>query len=173
MSGLIHIYYGDGKGKTTAATGLSIRASGAGERVIFAQFLKGGTSSELNVLKTLKGIEVCSLSTHRGFYKKQNDEERRLTGTENRVLFDDAVKRSQNGIQLLVLDEILSACNYGIIDEESLTGFLKNKPDELEVVLTGRKPSRGLLDMADYITEMKKIRHPYDKGIRARRGIEF
>ena len=173
MSGLIHIYYGDGKGKTTAAIGLSVRASGAGKQVIFAQFLKGGTSSELNALRELKGVNICSLGTHRGFYKNQTDEERRLTAMENRALFEDVIKMSQNGARLLVLDEVISACGHGIIDECKLTEFLKNKPEELEVVMTGRSPSQCLLDTADYITEMKKIRHPYDKGIRARFGVEF
>ena len=173
MAGLIHIYCGDGKGKTTAAIGLSIRALGAGKRVIFAQFLKNGTSSDMNILKGLKYAYTYSLSTHRGFYNNQNDEERKLTKRESRELFDNVIKQSQNGIQLLVLDEMISACNHEIINEKSLTEFLKNKPEELEVVITGRKPSQNLLDMADYITEMKKMKHPYDEGIKARYGIEF
>ncbi|MBQ3426355.1 MAG: cob(I)yrinic acid a,c-diamide adenosyltransferase [Clostridia bacterium] len=173
MAGLIHIYCGNGKGKTTAAIGLAIRALGAGKQVLFSQFLKNGKSSELNVLNDLKNIYTYSLSTHRGFYKKQNDEERKLTKTECRELFEKVTERSQNGIQLLVLDEIISVCNHEIIDEKSLTGFLENKPGELEVVMTGRDPSQRLLNMADYVTEMEKIRHPYDKGIKARHGIEF
>lgn len=172
MAGLIHIYCGDGKGKTTAAAGLSVRALGAGKKVLFAQFLKEGTSSEIGVLKGL-GISIYSLSTHRGFYKKQSDEERKMTVKESRELFQNVINNSKNGIQLLVLDEIISACNYGIIDEISLADFLKNKPEELEVVMTGRNPSQNLLDTADYVTEMKKIKHPYDKGIKARYGIEF
>lgn len=173
MAGLIHIYHGDGKGKTTASVGLAVRALGAGKKVIFTQFLKNGTSSEIKILKALNNIYVYSLSTNRGFYKKQNDEEKKLTKKECKELFDKALKHSENGIQLLVLDEILSAVGYGIIDEKKLTEFLKNKPLELEVVLTGRKPSQNLTDIADYITEMKKIKHPFDKGIKARYGIEF
>lgn len=173
MAGLIHIYCGEGKGKTTAAVGLTVRAIGAEKQVLFAQFLKKGTSSEVNILKDFKNISILSLSTHRGFYKKQNDEEKRLTQKECRELFEDVIKQAQNGIQLLILDEIISACNHEIITEASLTDFLKNKPDELEVVMTGRNPSQKLLDTADYITEMKKIKHPYDEGVKARHGIEF
>ena len=173
MPGLIHIYYGNGKGKTTAAIGLSIRALGSGKQVVFAQFLKNGTSSELNILKGLKGINIRFLSTHRGFYKKQDDEERKLTAKECRELFDSIVQQSRDGAQLLVLDEIVSAFNYDIISEKELIDFLKNKPEELEIVMTGRSPSQSLLDAADYVTEMKKVKHPYDKGIKARHGIEF
>jgi len=173
MAGLVHIYCGDGKGKTTAAAGLAVRALGAGKNVVFAQFLKKGTSSEINVLKTIKGMEIYTLSTHRGFYKNQTEEDRLLTKKESRELFETVAERSKNGIRLLVLDEIISACNHGIISEESLVDFLKNRPADLEVVMTGRKPSQKLLDMADYVTEMKKIKHPFDKGIRARKGIEF
>ena len=173
MAGLIHIYCGDGKGKTTAAAGLAVRALGAGKQVVFSQFLKNGKSSEISILNGLKNIYIYSSGTHTGFYKDLNDEERRKTKRDFRELFESVIKRAQNGIQLLVLDEIIPACNLEIIDEKSLTEFLKNKPEELEVVLTGRNPSQNLLSAADYITEMKKIRHPYDKGITARYGIEF
>ncbi|MBQ2679934.1 MAG: cob(I)yrinic acid a,c-diamide adenosyltransferase [Firmicutes bacterium] len=173
MSGLIHIYCGNGKGKTTAAVGLAIRAAGAGKQVVFAQFLKKGTSSEVGVLKGMKQIEVYTLSTHRGFYKNQTEAERKQTKKEYRELFDTVRERSRKDVNLLILDEIISACNHGIVEEESLIDFLKNKPEGLEVVLTGRSPSQNLLDLADYVTEMKKIKHPFDKGIKARKGIEF
>lgn len=173
MAGLIHIYCGNGKGKTTSATGLAIRALGAGKQVIFAQFLKDGTSSEINILKGLNGINTYAVSTNRGFYSRQNDEERNMTKKEMEKLFNEVIKRAENGVQLLVLDEIISAVNYGIIDEKKLIEFLENRPPELEVVMTGRNPSQNLLKIADYVTEMRKIKHPYDEGIVARRGIEF
>ncbi len=173
MDGLIHIYCGDGKGKTTAAVGLSVRALGAGKQVVFAQFLKDGSSSEINVLKGLNNAHIYFSKTHRGFYKNQNEQDREKTKSEYRELFEDVINHSQNGIQLLVLDEIVAACKLKIIDEERLLHFLKCKPKELEVVMTGRDPSQHLLAFADYITEMKKIKHPYDDGINARYGIEF
>lgn len=173
MEGLIHIYSGDGKGKTTAAIGLILRAVGAGKHVVLAQFLKKGTSSEIAVLKSIDGIDVFNLSSHRGFYKNQNDIQREETKKECRELFSNVMNSAQNGVNLLVLDEIISACNHGIIDEKCMIDFLKNKPNELEVVLTGRNPSESLVGLADYVTEMKKIKHPFDEGIKARYGIEF
>ena len=173
MAGLIHIYCGDGKGKTTAAIGLAVREAGAGNRVVFVQFLKKGTSSEVSVLKTIEQIEVLALGTHRGFYKNQTEAERRETIKEYRQLFGSVKENLREDIRLLVLDEIISAVRHGIIEESVLLDFLKNKPCDLEVVMTGRSPSEKLLDAADYVTEMRKIKHPFDKGIKARKGIEF
>lgn len=173
MSGLIHIYCGDGKGKTTAATGLAVRAAGAGKKVVFAQFLKSGNSSEIHSLRQLDGIKLCLCSTHRGFFKNMNEEEKTQTKNDYTQLFHDVVDKSQDNTDLLVLDEIISACNHQIIKENELIDFLEKKPEKLEVVLTGRNPSENLLSLADYVTEMKKIKHPYDKGIKARCGIEF
>ena len=173
MSGLIHIYCGDGKGKTTAATGLAARAAGAEKKVVFVQFLKKGDSSEIRSLKKLDQIEVCSLSTHLGFFKTLNDEEREETRQNHTLLFEEIILRSQSDADVLILDEVITACNYQMIQESELIDFLQKKPEHLEVILTGRKPSDELLDMADYVTEMKKIKHPYDKGIIARLGIEF
>lgn len=173
MTGLIHIYCGKGKGKTTAATGLAIRAVGAGKKVVFTQFLKKGNSSEIDVLKRIEGISVYTLSTHRGFYKNLNEEQRKETKKEYGKLLETVMEESQNNADVLVLDEILSACTHGIADEDKLIEFLKNKPEGLEVVMTGRNPSEKLMETADYITEMTKIKHPYDRGIKARKGIEF
>lgn len=173
MSGLIHIYCGDGKGKTTAATGLAVRAAGAEKKVVFVQFLKKGDSSEIKSLKKLERIEVCSLSTHLGFFKTLNDEEREETRHNHTLLFEKIILQTQSDTDVLILDEVITACNYQMIQEGELVDFLQKKPEHLEVILTGRNPSDKLLDMADYVTEMKKIKHPYDKGIIARSGIEF
>ena len=173
MKGLIHIYSGDGKGKTTAAIGLIVRAVGSGKKVALAQFLKSGNSSEISVLKSIENVSVFNLANHRGFYKKQNETERKETKKECRELFEKVTNYIKNDIDLLVLDEIVSVLKYGIIDEECLIDFIKNKPNKLEIVITGRNPSKKLLDLADYITDMKKNKHPYDDGIKARQGIEF
>ena len=87
-------------------------------------------------------------------------------------LFHIACERAKN-MDLLVLDEVISACNHGAVPEEALLEFLQNKPEHLEVVLTGRNPSEALLAQADYVTEMKKIKHPFDHGVLARKGIEY
>lgn len=173
MSGLIHIYCGDGKGKTTAATGLAVRAAGAGKNVLFVQFSKSGNSSEIKILESVNNITVCTALDHHGLLQDLSEEERDKTCCSYMRLFHDVCTKAQNNIDLLVLDEVISACNYQVIEESSLITFLKTNPSALEIVLTGREPSNDLLALADYITEMKKIRHPYDKGTEARKGIEF
>ena len=100
------------------------------------------------------------------------DAQRQQARADYRALLETALALAQNA-GLLVLDEAVSACNHGILDEERLAQWLSGRPDGLEVVLTGRNPSDRLLDLADYVTEMKKLRHPYDRGVRARPGIEF
>lgn len=173
MCGLIHIYCGDGKGKTSAATGLAIRCSGAGKKVVFAQFLKNGCSSEISVLKNVDNIDICVCCKPHGFVTNMSDRELNDAKCDYTELLSKVIEKAKEGVDLLVLDEIISSCNLGIVNEKTVVEFLKNKPKELEVVLTGREPSNELLSLADYITEMKKIKHPFEKGISARKGIEF
>ena len=173
MSGLVHICCGDGKGKTTASVGLAIRAAGAGLRVLFAQFFKDGTSSELRILRALENIEVRVCQTPYGFFKMMDQERRDRAAEDYTALLRAVLDEARQGFGLLVLDEIIAACNLHAVPENLVTEFLRTKPEELEVVLTGRDPSDGLCSMADYITEMRKLRHPYDRGITARKGIEF
>lgn len=171
MAGLIHLYCGDGKGKTTAAVGLAVRASGAGKRVIFTQFFKDGSSSEVEALKTLPGIRTIHAHTVKGFYRSMTPEQREQAREDYTALFRQVA--AGKDADLLILDEIVSACNRGVVPETLVTDFLRSKPSGLEVVLTGRNPSPALMELADYITEMRKLRHPYDRGVAARRGIEF
>lgn len=173
MPGLIHIYCGDGKGKTTASVGLAIRAAGAGKRVLFVQFFKRGNSSECTLLRTIPNLETKFCEKRYGFFKNMDEETRTCARYDYSALFEEAAVRAANGIDLLVFDEIISACNHGMIQESNLLNFLKTKPEQLEVVLTGRNPSDDLVTAADYVTEMRKIKHPYDEGIKARQGIEF
>ena len=171
MAGLIHLYCGDGKGKTTAAVGLAVRASGAGKRVIFTQFFKDGSSSEVEALKTLPGIRTIHAQTVKGFYRSMTPEQREQAREDYTALFRQVA--AGKDADLLILDEIVSACNRGVVTETLVTDFLRSKPSGLEVVLTGRNPSPALMELADYITEMRKLRHPYDQGVPARKGIEF
>ena len=172
MAGLIHLYCGDGKGKTTAAVGLAVRAAGAGKRVIFTQFFKDGGSSEVAALKTLPGIRTIHADTVRGFYRSMTPEQRAKAREDYTALFRQVTAAAREA-ELLILDEIVSVCNRGVVPETLVTDFLRNKPSALEVVLTGRDPSPALTELADYITEMRKLRHPYDRGVAARKGIEF
>ena len=159
MTGLIHLYCGGGKGKTTAAVGLTVRCAGRGNKVVFAQFLKDGTSGECRVLAKLPDVTVMAANPVGKFSFRMTDA---ATGF--------AVREHA---RLLVLDEVCAAISCGFLDEKTVVKFLETKPETLEVVLTGRGPSEALQAHADYITEMKMQRHPFEKGIAAREGIEF
>lgn len=172
MRGLIHIYCGDGKGKTTAAIGLAVRAAGSGKKVLLLQFFKDGKSSEFSALAHVPGIETVPQTRTFGFSWTLTPEEKEEARSYYAGLLEEAFRRA-GGFDLLVLDEAMSACTTGMIDEARLLALLAGKPAELEVVLTGRNPSQALLDAADYVTEMKKIKHPYERGVAARKGIEY
>ena len=173
MNGLVHLYEGDGKGKTTAAVGLSIRFAGHGKKVLFTQFLKDGSSGEISVLEQVDGITVFSLKQKFGFTFCMTTDEKKEAGEAYRKYFDEIVKKvAEEDFELLVLDEVIDACNSGILPEEKLLEFLKNRKETLEVVLTGRNPSEKLTEYADYYTKLQKIKHPFDKGIAARMGSE-
>lgn len=172
-SGLVHLYCGDGKGKTTAAVGLAVRHSGRGGKVVFAQFLKDGTSGECRVLAKL-GVTVLAANPVGKFSFRMTEEEKAETAAALGRTFDAAIGFAvRERATLLVLDEVCAAVNCGFLPEKTLTEFLESRPDSLEVVLTGRDPSENLQVHADYITEMKKRRHPFDEGVAAREGIEF
>lgn len=172
MQGLIHIYCGDGKGKTTAALGLSLRAAGSGKRVVLLQFFKDGKSSEFTALAHVPGIEVIRQTRTFGFSWTLSEAEKAEAKDYYSGLLEEAFRRAAEA-DVLVLDEMMSACTTGMTSEGRLLELLKEKPTKLEVVLTGRNPSQALLDAADYVTEMKKIKHPYECGVAARKGIEY
>ncbi len=169
---MIHIYCGDGKGKTTAAMGLALRAAGSGKKVLLLQFFKDGNSSEFRSLEQVKGIEVIPQTKSVGFIWTLSEQEKAEARTYYTALLEQALSQAAD-FDLLVLDEAMSALSTGMIDEGRLLAFLDGKPGELEVVLTGRDPSQAMVDRADYVTEMRKIKHPFDRGTAARRGIEF
>ena len=171
--GRIHLYCGDGKGKTTAAVGLCIRAAGAGARVVFTQFFKTGTSSELQILRQLPQVQVVEPAHPHHRFAKMDEAERQLAKQEYTALLEQARAAAWDGAGLWVLDEAVSACIHGMIQTQRLVELLRTRPDGLEVVLTGRNPDRTLVDLADYVTQMQKIKHPYDQGVGARRGIEY
>lgn len=173
QKGLIHIYCGDGKGKTTACLGLSIRCAGYGNKVLFVQFLKSHLTGELKSLELISNIEVLRGKETKKFTFQMTADEKLEVLQEHQQLFNKIkTKLEQEDIKLLVLDEVIGACNTGVFDEEQLLAFLKNKPQSLEVVLSGRNPSTALLDLADYVSEICKRKHPFDQGIPARIGIE-
>lgn len=169
---MIQIYYGDGKGKTTAAVGLSVRAAGQGRRVVFAQFLKSADSGERAVLAGLPTVALVPVPDHMKFTFQMDPDERRAEAVRQAALLEQAAALSA-GADLLVLDELCAALNAGMVPLDRVLSLLDSRPEGLEVVITGRNPPQALLDRADYITEMKKHRHPYEQGTPARKGIEW
>lgn len=167
--GLVHLYCGNGKGKTTAAMGLALRALGQGMQVVVVQFLKNGTSGELEPLKKL-GAAVYSGQPGAKFTFQMNAEEKAQATQENNVRLAEAL---QQPCDLLILDEICAARNSGMVDEALAKQAVLERPQHREVVLTGRNPEAWMVEAADYITEMQPRRHPYEQGIPARKGIEF
>ena len=172
--GCIHIYYGNGKGKTTCSVGLAVRAAGCGKKVLFIQFMKTGKSSEIKMIESLPGIEVMEAPRMKKFSFRMTDEEKKeMLDKDNAVLEEIKEKVKDGEYDLLVMDESIGSCHKGFLDEGLLIDLLETKPVHLEVVMTGRHPDDTLIRMADYVTEMHKVKHPYDQGINARRGIEF
>ena len=169
-TGLIHIYCGEGKGKTTAAVGLAVRHAGFGGKVVLAQFLKDGTSSECRALSKLENVTMLAAKFS---FQMTEEEKQQCSAAIGRTFAAATGFAVREGATLLVLDEVCAAVSCGFLPEDELLTFLDGKPDELEVVLTGRNPSEALQARADYITEMVKRRHPFDKGIGARKGIEL
>lgn len=167
--GLVHLYHGTGKGKTTAAMGLALRALGQGFRVGVVQFLKDGRSGELEMLRKL-GAGVYSGSGEMKFSWTMTADEREETRKAQTALLEAALGQPWD---LLVLDEACAACRTGLVDEELVKKAVLRRPAGREVVLTGRDPAPWMVEAADYVTRMEGERHPYDRGVSARRGIEF
>ena len=167
--GLIIVHTGDGKGKTTAAFGLAIRAFGAGLRVLILQFIKGKRrSGELAALDALK-IEVRQLGL--GFITAENFSEQKKSA---RAAIELARQEILSGAwDLIILDEINYAVKFGLLDAAELLELIKIRPPQLHLVFTGRDAQPELIDAADLVTEMKLIKHPFQQGIAAQAGIEF
>ena len=167
---MLHLYCGNGKGKTTAAMGLALRAAGRGKRVVIAQFLKGADSGERLALAQLPQVTLLPVPDQIKFSFRMTDEERQAEAKRYQHLLQ-LIRQQARGCFLLVLDEACAAVNTGLLPLDDLLSCL----DEVscEVVLTGRDPAPQLIDRADYITSMEAVRHPFDRGITARDGIEF
>lgn len=171
QKGLIHIYCGDGKGKTSAAMGLALRAVGTGRKVLLFQFLKANTSGEIGVLSDISNVRVLKGPDKMKFTVNMTPEEKKRLTQYNIEIFED-IKKMAAQYDILILDEIVYAVAGGFFPEDLLLDFLQNKPFTLEVVMTGQNPGQKLVEISDYVSEIKKIKHPYDAGIRARKGIE-
>lgn len=167
---MIQVYTGNGKGKTTAALGLALRAAGAGFQVYVAQFIKGRHYSEHKSLKKIKNItlEQCG----RGCFIKNQP------GPKDIALAKAGLKKvgkaiAQKCYRLIILDEVNLALKLGLLDIEEVLDIIKKAPRKTELVLTGRYASPAILKIADLVSDIREVKHYYQKGIRARRGMEF
>ena len=169
-----HIYYGDGKGKTTAAIGLAVRAAGSKMKVLFVQFLKTEFSGERHILSHTENVTLtfCPLELKLTF--EMDDKEKAQAAKIFKGIFDNAVTTAlTEKYDMVVLDEVFEAINAHMLSESEVYEFITNAPSSMEIVMTGHNPPQKFMDCADYITEFKKIKHPYDRGITGRIGIEF
>ncbi len=174
--GLTVVYTGDGKGKTTAAVGLTVRAVGNGMRVFFLQFIKGQwKSGEREILRSLPGVDLEV--TGRGFT---------IEGLRNpNIPMEDHAAAAAHGWQVaqhivhsggydvVVLDEVLGAVTAGLVPLDELLELVRTRPNEVHLVLTGRGAPGELIEIADLVSNVQPIKHPFDRGIKAQRGIEF
>ncbi len=168
--GQIHVYTGNGKGKTTAALGLSVRAVLAGKRVFFGQFVKGMDYSELKISEYLPNLEIKQFGRDCFIYNEP-DEEDILAAQEGLRECSEVLKSGD--YDLVVLDELSIALYYKLFSLEKAIYALNGRNPETEVVITGRYAPQELIDLADLVTEMKEIKHYYTSGLEARKGIEF
>jgi len=170
VMGYIHLYTGNGKGKTTASIGLAVRAAGAGRKVFIAQFVKRMHYAELDSLKRFPEIEIKQFGLD--CFIKQKPTEKDIEAARVGLNEVTAAIRN-NSYNIVILDEICIALFYNLFEVDEVLSLLKNKPEQMEIVLTGRYAPNELIEISDLVTEMKEIKHYYTKGVQAREGIEF
>ncbi|CCC58120.1 MULTISPECIES: cob(I)yrinic acid a,c-diamide adenosyltransferase [Caloramator] len=173
--GCIQVYTGDGKGKTTAAIGQGVRAAGNELRVYMVQFLKGSETGELKSIEKLDPyFKIFRFEKKRGFFWTLSDEEKAELKKEIEEAFEFCKKVLKNKeCDVLILDEIMGVLHNKLLSVEEVVEFLKSKPEDMEIILTGRNVPKEIMEIADLVTEMKEIKHYFEKGVPARKGIEF
>ena len=172
--GYVHVYCGDGKGKTTTAMGLCTRAAGYGCKVLIYQFMKNNKTSERNILQQVPNITFVNGLEQEKFSFQMTLSEKLERKTYYEKQFRKITeKAAEEDYDILFFDELIYTIRAGLFDEQILLDYLKNeKPEHLEVILTGQQPSDELVELADYVSEIRKIKHPFDQGLPARPGIE-
>jgi cob(I)alamin adenosyltransferase len=174
-NGYVQVYTGDGKGKTTAAVGLAVRAAGNGYNVFMVQFLKGGKTGEIESAKKMAPFfNIFRFEKKRGFFWTLSDEEKIELKAEVQKAYEfckEALKEEK--CDILIMDEIMGALSNNLISEEQVLELIENKPDNIELVLTGRNVPKAIIDKANLVTEMKDIKHYFNEGVPSREGIEF
>lgn len=164
---MIHVIIGNGRGKTSSAVGLAIRSAGHGFPVLFMQFIKDDSSGEIAILRNVPHVTICHPIVNYGFTFQMTEEQLKETAIEYEKMVDEAIK---SDAFMIVLDESIHALKAGLIKKEKLEKLLEN---HCEFVLTGYEAPEWLISKADYVSYIKKIKHPYDLGIEARPGIEY
>ncbi|MDD6795737.1 MAG: cob(I)yrinic acid a,c-diamide adenosyltransferase [Clostridiaceae bacterium] len=171
---MIQIYTGDGKGKTTAALGQGLRASGSGMKVIMLQFLKGGSTGELESIKYIENFNIVRFEKERDFVWNLSEEEIEELKGEIQKGYDYAIDVIKNNkCDMLILDEIMGVLQNNFLTEEQVLKLFNENKSSMEIILTGRNVPQKIIEKADLVTEMKAIKHYFDKGVPARKGIEY
>jgi len=170
--GLVQVYTGNGKGKTSAAFGLALRAIGRGLKVYIIQFIKGGFDyGELYIVDKLPNLKLKAFGRGKFVTEKPPGKEDVELAEEALALAEEVVKSGEYDV--VVLDEVNVALNLRLISLEKVLELMKNKPKHVELILTGRYAADEIIEAADLVTEMKEVKHPYNKGFQARKGIEY
>lgn len=170
--GLVQVYTGNGKGKTTAAFGLALRATGRGLKVYIIQFIKGGFDyGELYTVDKLPNLTLKAFGRGEFITAKPPDKEDVRLAEQALQLAKQTVKSGKYDV--IILDEVNVALTLKLIDLEEVLKLIQNKPNHVELVLTGRNAPVQVIDASDYVTEMREVKHPYSKGYQSRKGIEY
>jgi len=173
-NGLIIVNTGSGKGKTTAALGMALRAIGHGMKVLMLQFVKGSWhTGELDAVKRL-GDEFKIIQLGQGFVKTCEGKQKKLAIENARVSWGYAKQEVSSDLyDIVILDEVNNMIDYGLLNVEDVISVLEKKPKRLNVILTGRNAHEKIIELADMVTEMREVKHHYKKGVKAQKGIEF
>ncbi|MDR1961187.1 MAG: cob(I)yrinic acid a,c-diamide adenosyltransferase [Gracilibacteraceae bacterium] len=173
--GRLHVYIGYGKGKSTAALGLLLRAVGQGHRVLYGQFLKSGRSGELLSLPQLgENVRIWPTSSVEKFYRNLSEAEQEdVKNAQRASLAEMAAEMREGSYNLAIMDEALDLIDLGIVTAAELVDLARNRPEATELVYTGHNAGPEIVAAADYLTEFHARKHPYNEGVPARRGIEF
>ncbi|MDO5562140.1 MAG: cob(I)yrinic acid a,c-diamide adenosyltransferase [Synergistaceae bacterium] len=170
--GLVHVYTGDGKGKTTSSLGLAMRASGQGAKVEIIQFMKGWDHyGELATVKLLPGVTLTQTGRADYVYRGKETREDYSEARRGLDLAKDVIASGR--CDMLILDEINVALDYKLIPLDEVVSLVKSKPKDLELILTGRYARPEIIELADLVTEMREVRHPFQRGVTARKGVEY
>ena len=170
---MIQTYYGNGKGKTSAAIGAAVRAAGSGMKVLFVQLLKDGSSSEICVLKNVKNIDCINSCKDYKLFEDLSEKRVEDIKTNACEFFNNTLLKIYKNYSMIVFDECLDALKLCFIKSEPFLNFLKEQKQNIEFIITGHEISQDIAEISDYISYIKLEKHPYYNGAKSRKGIEF